>query len=101
MHFDCTSQKLDDATVVTPSGEIDRDTAPQMHAVLGEAVRAAGTGSVVVDLHRVSFMDSSGIGALLAAHRLARSTGATLRVRDPAPQVRMVLDITNVWDLLS
>lgn len=101
MHFDCTSEKLADAVVVTPSGEIDRDTAPELQGVLDDAVRAAGNGRVEVDLHRVTFMDSSGIGTLLAAHRLARSTGATLRVRDPAPQVRMVLDVTNVWDLLS
>jgi anti-sigma B factor antagonist len=101
MHFDCTSEKLAGAVVVTPSGEVDRDTAPQLQDALEEAVRGADGGRVEVDLRHVGFMDSSGIGALLSAHRLAGTTGATLQIRNPVPAVRTVLDITNVWGLLS
>jgi anti-anti-sigma factor len=101
MHFDCTSERRGDAVVVTPSGEIDRDTAARLQDALERAVRSVDGGRVEVDLGRVTFLDSSGIGALLSAHRLAGTTGATLRVRDAVPAVRTVLDITNVWDLLT
>jgi anti-sigma B factor antagonist len=101
MHFDCTTERHGDAVVVTPSGEIDRDTAAPLQDVLERAVRAADGGLVDVDLHRVTFLDSSGVGALLSAHRLAGTTGTTLRIRDAAPAVRSVLDITNVWELLT
>ncbi len=100
MHFDCTVERGADAVLVTPSGEVDRDTAGELRRRLTEAVGQAGTGVVDVDLAGVTFMDSSGIGALIAAHRLAGTTGATLRVRDPGPPVRTVLELTNVWDLL-
>lgn len=100
MHFHCTVERLADAVRVTPSGEVDRDTAPDLRRRLTEAVGLAGSGVVDVDLAQVTFMDSSGIGALIAGHRLATTTGATLRVRDAGPAVRTVLELTNVWDLL-
>jgi anti-sigma B factor antagonist len=101
MHFDCTIDRRDNAVLVTPFGEIDRDTAPGLRRRLTEAVGLAGAGLVDVDLRHVTFMDSSGIGALLAAHRLAGDSGAALRVRDPSPSVRTVLELTNVWNLLA
>jgi anti-sigma B factor antagonist len=101
MHFDCNSERVGEAVVVTPTGEIDRDTAPRLQDALEEAVRGARGGRVEVDLRHVGFLDSSGVGALLSAYRLAGATGATLQVRDPVPAVRTVLDITNVWNLLS
>jgi anti-anti-sigma factor len=101
MQFHCSSEILDDAVVVTPFGEVDRDTAPELRHVLEKAVLQAGTGPVEVDLRHVTFMDSSGIGALVAGHRLAGTIGATLRARNPAPSVRRVLDVTNVWRLLA
>lgn len=101
MHFDCTSVREGDAVVVTPFGDVDRDTAPTLREVIAKAVAEAGTGPVEVDLRHVTFMDSSGIGALLAGHRLAVTAGSAFRVREPAPSVRHVLDLTNVWRLLS
>jgi anti-sigma B factor antagonist len=100
MHLECTVERHADAVVVTPAGEIDRDTAGHLRRRLAEAVGLAGTGIVDVDLRHVTFMDSSGIGALLAGRRLAGDAGATLRVRDPGPPVRTVLELTNVWNLL-
>src|SRR3712207_5966990 len=100
MHFDCTVERRENAVLVTPSGEIDRDTAPGLRARLTEAIDLAGPGRVDVDLAGVTFMDSSGIGALLAAHRLAGHTETTFGIRDAGPPVRTVLELTNVWELL-
>jgi len=101
MQFDCTSERRGDTVVVTPFGELDRDTAPQLRTVLAAAVGEAGSGRVDVELRHVTFMDSSGVGALLAGHRLAQSAGTKLHVRGPSAAVRAVLDITNVWKLLG
>jgi len=100
-HFDCTIERRDGAVLVTPFGDVDRDTAPQLREALSSAVGELGTVRVDVELRHVTFMDSSGIGALLAGHRLATGAGATLRVHNPAPAVRTVLELTNVWQLLG
>jgi anti-sigma B factor antagonist len=99
MHFDCTSEKLADSVVVTPSGEIDRDTAPRLRELLAAAAGEADR-AVEVELGRVTFMDSSGVGALLFGRDRANAAGATFRIRHPPETVQLVLQVTNVWDLL-
>lgn len=52
--------------VVTVSGEVDIATESRLRAALAEAVtRASSPPRVVVDLHQVTFMDSSGLGVLI------------------------------------
>ena len=101
MQFHCSSETLGDAIVVTLFGEVDRDTAPELRDALEKAVLQAGGGRVDVELRHVTFMDSSGIGALLAGQRLAGTTGGTVRVRNPTPSVYRILEVTNVWRLLG
>ena len=74
--FGLADEAVDERThVVAPSGEIDALTAPQLgRRLLG--VVEAGKTRVVVDLSRVTFLDSTGIGVLLNALRsLGRRRG--------------------------
>jgi anti-anti-sigma factor len=59
-------------------GELDLETAPQFRERLAEAEREADT--VVVDLRRVTFMDSCGIGELVGANQRAHRDGRRLVV---------------------
>ena len=72
-------------------GDLDLQTSEELRAVLEKEVEA-GADDVTVDLSEVSFLDSMGIGALLVVHRL----GATLTLRNPAPNVRNVLELTGI-----
>ena len=101
MQFECTTEQAGDTVVVRPSGEVDRETADAFRDAMLEAVAEPGARHVEVDLTGISFLDSSGVGALLVAHRAADTDGRTLVVRDPVPHVRMVLEITNVARLLG
>ncbi|MEZ5234307.1 MAG: STAS domain-containing protein [Acidimicrobiales bacterium] len=47
-------------------GELDIDSAPRVRSELAAAVES-GAPTVLVDLHDVTFMDSSGLSALVAA----------------------------------
>lgn len=51
---------------------------------------------VVADLRWVTFLDSAGCGALMAAHRLCRDLGGDLRVCHAAGEVKTVLDVARV-----
>jgi anti-anti-sigma factor len=85
---------------VVAAGEIDMSTAGQMQASLNAALDDHPSG-LVVDLAAVTFMDSSGIAALVHAHNRAAEAGATLTVVDPQPIVRRVLEITGMLPELS
>ena len=53
------------------------------------------TPRVVLDLSEVQFIDSSGLGALIAVHQNAADAGGELALRSPSDAVRRVLDITQ------
>jgi anti-sigma B factor antagonist len=85
-----------DSITVLAEGEIDKATAPLLRDCLTEL-----RGDVVLDLTALEFLDSTGLGVLISANRSLAETGGTLRVRDPQPQVRRVLDITGLGEWLT
>lgn len=64
--------------IVNVSGELDLQSAPRLRALLDEAMNRLEGRYVVADLSRVSFMDSTGLGILLAKRELLRSNGGDL-----------------------
>lgn len=49
-----------------------------------------------VDLSATTFIDSSGLGALVALHKTACSRGGVLRLLRPQPSVRQLLELTRL-----
>ncbi|RZU51803.1 anti-sigma B factor antagonist [Krasilnikovia cinnamomea] len=96
MPFDCTLQLADDTVIVSPEGDIDIHTAAAVRGVLREVVTSRVGGRIVVDLSDVTFLDSAGIGVFVAAKRAADAQGIPLRLRNPGPVVRMVLEVTKL-----
>jgi anti-anti-sigma factor len=79
--------------LVTVRGEIDMDTAGQ----LVDAITTV-TGTTVVDLSGVTFIDSTGLQGLLRAQREARQLGNDLILRHPSKAARRVLELTGLID---
>ena len=88
-----------DALIVSVSGEVDMGTAKR----LTEALEGASdrTPLVVVDLADVSFIDSSGLNALLQSQRALAGRGSVLKiVVPPTGVVRRVFEIANLTEPL-
>lgn len=83
------------ASVVSAVGEVDVSTAPELRQRLQELPE--GT-QVVVDLSDVTFLDSTGLGVLVAALKRVREsdTGGDLRLVVTRPQVTKVLEVTGL-----
>ena len=75
--------------------EIDITNAQELRAVLLEAA-AHGHGTVVADLTRTRFCDSSGLHTLLAAHKRAQAEGGELLLAITAAPVLRVLAMTSI-----
>ncbi|MEV8554233.1 STAS domain-containing protein [Streptomyces glaucescens] len=84
----------DGIRVVALAGEIDHHTAD----TLCRALDAQGESGprVVADMGKVTFMDSSGINILIAAHRALSEAGGWLRLAAPAENVRRTMSIVGV-----
>ena len=82
-------------TVLAPSGRLDLAGAPTLKEAIGDAVKS-GPPRLVIDMEGVSFVDSTGLGSVIAALKLVRSSKGDLRLAAPNQQVRVVLELTTL-----
>ena len=88
----------DGSARVVAVGEVDLASAP----ALVDAVRARlhGRREVQLDLRDVTFLDSSGVHALMQLARADEGEGTLTISRDLRPQVEKVLDVSGVMRIL-
>jgi anti-anti-sigma factor len=83
-------------TLVALDGEIDLDAVPRVHAQIKAALAAAtSTGAVTFDLSECTFLDSSGLKALVSAVRAVEASERTARVVGARGVVLRVLQLTG------
>jgi anti-sigma B factor antagonist len=87
--------------IVSVTGELDAYTAPKIRGGIRAAMTAPGTSQVQVDLADVSFMDSSGVNALIRCRAEAEPRGISMVVANPQPQPLKVLDILGLIHFLG
>jgi anti-anti-sigma factor len=93
-HFEIDPQQYGDTVLLRLSGEFDlAGEALFDHALTGLPQTAR---KIVVDLSGLTFIDSSGLRALLGAWRRARSDGFDLAVIPGTDQVRNTMELTGV-----
>ncbi len=85
--------------VVQLAGRLDLLAAATVKQRLSQAV-ADGHRRLVVDLGGVTFIDSSGLGALIGGLKAARLAGGNLRIARPGSQVRLTLELTTLDQVL-
>ena len=94
--FSLSTARVGDGTyIVSVNGELDLHTVGQLETELDAAV-AHGARRLVVDLACVSFMDSTALGALVAAHRTLRLASGELCIVSDDPRVVRVFEITGL-----
>ncbi|WP_374969667.1 STAS domain-containing protein [Terrabacter sp. BE26] len=71
--------RSDGVATVRLSGEIDTYTVPEVRRAF-DKVAATADVKVVVDLQEVTFLDSSGLGAIIALHRRVVAAGGRLEL---------------------
>lgn len=92
--LEVTAEQRDGHVVVHLAGDLDVATAPRVRAALLEAI--AGSPNVVVECAALDFLDSTGLGVLIAARTRARSAGGSLLLTGVRPQLERLLAVTGV-----
>jgi anti-sigma B factor antagonist len=81
--------------VVTICGEVDVYTSPRVRSLMLEQFDAGST-SLIVDLAKVDYLDSSGLGILVAGLKRAREHGGEIYLAGCKPRVLRVLEVTGL-----
>ncbi|RRR97343.1 MULTISPECIES: STAS domain-containing protein [Glycomyces] len=92
-----------DTGVVTVelSGEVDYATAPQIRETITNALEAGGATAIRVDVAKVTVLDSTGIGTIVVAYRIAREMGVALAVVNPNRFITRLFTVVGAEELLE
>jgi anti-sigma B factor antagonist len=90
-----TTRIEDDAVVMTVVGEVDAATSDDLWAALNQAL-VGDVDRLVLDVSGVEFIDSSGLRALVQAHRTIVERQGVFVLRGPNETFRRLLDVTGL-----
>jgi anti-sigma B factor antagonist len=92
---------FDDVIIVDLSGRLVLGVGDEILRDVVNELLAEDWKKIVLNLRRVSIMDSSGIGEVVASWKLAKRFGASIKLLRPAPQIQRTLRLTQLLPLLE
>jgi stage II sporulation protein AA (anti-sigma F factor antagonist) len=98
-HLSVVVTATDGIRLITVAGEIDGDTIEPLR----QALDASGLPRprIVIDMHQVTFMDSSGINTLIRAYQTVTAADGWIRLAAPTDNVMRLLRIVGVDAVLD
>jgi anti-sigma B factor antagonist len=94
-------RQVGNVSVLDLSGKI---TIGEGDVVLREKVHElldAGKNQILLNLDKISYMDSAGIGELVACYKRAREKGGTVRLLKPSGKVADLLQLTKLEEVFD
>ncbi|TRM11372.1 STAS domain-containing protein [Lentibacillus cibarius] len=87
-------------SIVTLSGEIDAYTAPKLKETLLPLTKSEGH-QTVVDLEKVGYMDSTGLGIFISALKSTKENNSSIRLVKLQDRVLRVFRITGLDEIFT
>ncbi len=103
MELSLATRTVAEHTVLEVGGEVDVYTAPRLRERLVELVDG-GARNVVVDLGRVDFLDSTGLGVLVGALKRLRAAGGTFGLvcsKEPLLKIFRITALDQVFPIFT
>ena len=82
------------ASVVAFTGEVDLESSPAAREILLKCLES--TSKVIVDLSKVSYIDSSGVASLVEALQAAKKNGSQFALAAVSEPTRRVLELARL-----
>jgi anti-sigma B factor antagonist len=94
-------KKEDDKDILILNGEVDAFTASNLKKEILELTESAETNLLVLEMSRVSYMDSTGIGVIIAGYKSVKKNGGSLVVQGLTSRVKRLFDITGLSEIVE
>ena len=94
-------RNADDVIIVDLDGRLVLGVGDEILRDVVNELLAEDWKKIVLNLRKVSIIDSSGIGEVVASWKLAKRFGASLKLMRPAPQIQRTLRLTQLLPLLE
>ena len=101
MAFRVTNRQVDGVAVVAPEGRIVMGDETNQLREQVRGMLAAGNKKIVLNMENVTYIDSAGLGMLVALHHTAKMQGASLSLCHLGSKFREVLQITKLMTVFE
>jgi len=96
-----TDREVNGVTVIDLEGRIVLGEESNSFRERVKSLLAAGKKKIVLNLANVSYIDSAGLGTLVATFHSARSQGATLKLANLGQKFKEVLQVTKLMTVFD
>jgi anti-sigma B factor antagonist len=103
MDLDVDTSTRDSATVLSLRGEIDVYTSPRLRQALIDLIAQDAT-NIVVDMEKVDFLDSTGLGVLVGGLKRVKAKAGSLKLvvtQDKISKIFEITGLTKVFPIFS
>lgn len=90
-----------DVLIVRLEGELDQCSASGIRRELDQLLQNPSIRHLVLDMEKMPFMDSSGIGVILGRYRTLSLRSGSVSVMRMSPQVRRVYDLSGMAQVIA
>ena len=94
-------RRVGDATVIDVSGRMTVDDSAGRVKDKVKALVLQGHRRIVLNMSAVTYVDSSGLGELVAAHVSATRSGSSLKIANPGSKTLELLTLTKLLTLFE
>ena len=95
--YTCTDEKL----TVCMSGELDHHTAKKARDAIDDIISLNPAKTLILDMSKIGFMDSSGVGLVLGRYKIMREAGGNIEIVAASPAIRRIFEMSGVTKLIS
>jgi anti-sigma B factor antagonist len=87
--------------LIALAGELDYESSLELRSAISGILAQHSVRDLVISLAGVTFIDSTGIGTLVVAHRICAEVGVKLQVRDANPFIGRLFTVLGVAGALG
>ena len=99
-HCQYETDFCDGVLTIRLGGEIDHHSAVSVRVALDEEINRLRPHKTVMDLGRIEFMDSSGLGLIMGRYSLMQKLGGTLTLRSPNERLVKIFELANLGRMI-
>ena len=99
MFLDFNMQR--DILIVTLKGELDHNSAEEVRVKIDDKIDMNEAKNIILDFSGVSFMDSSGIGAVMGRYKKISYRGGNLFISNVNKNVNKIFELAGLYKVIK
>ncbi|HZJ58474.1 MAG TPA: anti-sigma F factor antagonist [Clostridia bacterium] len=96
-----TNKRVSDILVVSLEGELDHHTSGEVRKYIDHLLDDPTIKNLIIDIKKLNFMDSSGLGVLIGRYKIIKKRGGKLGVSNISAQIDRIFVVSGLYKIIK